>query len=60
MQTAGKPLKSTKGKLFHILDLRTRCSCGHKREYHISGKSRCVFGVCDCMRYKEHPIITRS
>jgi hypothetical protein len=52
VETAGKPLRATKGKLIHILRLRTSCSCGHKKDYHISGKSRCVFGVCGCKEFK--------
>jgi hypothetical protein len=60
MVQPGKPLRATTSKLIRLLHLISRCSCGHNKEYHISGRYRCVFGICDCKKYVDHPIVATS
>ena len=43
-------IKMTK-LLRQLLPAGKSCACGHQKEYHLHGISRCVFGICDCQRY---------
>jgi hypothetical protein len=55
MANAVKPFRATKGKvIYYLLHLRTNCPCGHKKDYHINGKSACLFGVCSCKEFKDN------
>jgi len=32
------------------------CKCGHNKDYHVNGKTRCVFGICDCKSFRQCPV----
>jgi len=32
------------------------CECGHNKDYHLNGKTRCVFGICDCKSFRQRPL----
>lgn len=50
MVSLEKTLLATKG-ILAMLPHDRRCSCGHQKDYHVNGKSKCVFGICRCEKY---------
>lgn len=50
-----RPQDSPKTRTFNRLFglPRNICECSHNKDYHLQGKNRCVFGVCDCQTFKQ-------
>jgi hypothetical protein len=46
-------MDANKNKVKHSIFARSReCACGHDKDYHIAGNSKCVFGICECAKYQ--------